>query len=154
MVLLNEMMLFLQCLLNRVRRGLIVRHFIKKYIRIKVLLFILIFQCISCSNNNNNIFLSHMTIELCDDFVGYGGTLSPCENGIIGIEYAKSFPPLFQLKIEKEEFVMKRIGNRGQGPNEFINPITIQNLNNSIYGVMTLTKNLIMKYIFRTMQIL
>ena len=114
-----------------------------KYQLIIYFVFAIFFLCnSSCSNSKNSIertILNHEKINLSEEFVGYGGFLEYYKNKIFGVEIAPSLPPFFCLIKNEEKHSLFRFGNRGQGPNDFNHPYSVQYVDDETVGVMDLS---------------
>jgi hypothetical protein len=82
-----------------------------------------------------NKVLAHHTVELNDEFIGRGGFLLGCKNGLIGLEESASFPAFYQVKNIKGDYILSRFVNRGQGPDEVLHPLNLQYINEDTMGV-------------------
>ena len=79
--------------------------------------------------------LTHNIIDLGEIFIGYGGRLVVYKDTIIGMEAPNSsMPPFFCLKPNEELPSFYYFGNKGQGPNDFLQPYSIQHIENNIIG--------------------
>jgi hypothetical protein len=79
--------------------------------------------------------LTHNSIELKDEFIGNGGFILACKNGLVGFEESSSFLAFYHIKNTESAYVLSRFVNRGQGPNDVLYPLNIQYLNEDTIGV-------------------
>lgn len=98
-----------------------------------------VFSISSCSvkqkEEREERVLTHDVIEFKDDeFIGYGGFLIACRNGLAGLEEAASFPAFYYVKDAGDGYVLSRFVNRGQGPNDILVPFNMQYLNEDTIG--------------------
>lgn len=75
--------------------------------------------------------ITHKKINISNNYIGKGGPMMIMNNNIIGIDYGMD--TCFYC-INTTTNYLYRFGNRGQGPNEFINPITLQYLDSNTFG--------------------
>jgi hypothetical protein len=78
--------------------------------------------------------LKHQTINLGENFIGYGGFLAFCQDHVIGLEMSSSMQPFFCIRLDSLSQTPFRFGNKGQGPNDFLRPLSIQYINNQTVG--------------------
>jgi hypothetical protein len=78
--------------------------------------------------------LTHQTVDLGEDFIGYGGYLTICQGDIVGLELSPSMQPFFHIKPDGPAPTLLRFGNKGQGPNDFLQPISIQYIDSQTVG--------------------
>ena len=110
--------------------------------RIFFLQVICIILLCSCSNQKrveSIKVLNHQTIDLGDQFLGYGGFLTYCQGTIVGIEFNPALQPFFCLETDNSNFFF--FGNKGRGPNEFLMPYSIQYIDNQTIGVFDIMSN-------------
>ena len=95
---------------------------------------IITLSIVSCypKQEKNSIVLSHYTIEFKEEFIGNGGFLIICKNGIIGFEESQSLPAFYYIE---NNSALSRFINHGQGPNEVLLPFNIQYLSEDTIGV-------------------
>ena len=99
---------------------------------------IYLFFLYSCSNHKQTesvVILKHQMIDLNEDFIGYGGFLAFYQGSIVGLDMAPSVPPFFCITPNSSPHILFRFGNRGQGPDDFLWPSSIQHINNQTIGV-------------------
>lgn len=102
----------------------------------KTLLFLLIGYCfVGCSIEKEGHILLHSNIDLNENHIGLGGYITTYNNDIIGIEQAGSLSPFYQITTKNDINTINYFGVRGQGPEDFIQPIFIQHLSDSVFGV-------------------
>ena len=94
--------------------------------------------CLNSKQAESIAVLNHQTINLDEDFVGYGGFLALHQDIIVGIEMASSMPPFFYFKQNGSSQTLSHFGNRGQGPNDFLMPYSIQYIHNQTMGTWNL----------------
>jgi hypothetical protein len=85
--------------------------------------------------------LYHQTIDIGEYFIGSGGFLAYYQNNIIGLDMSQSMQPFFCLKSNDASQTFFYFGNRGQGPNDFLMPYSIQYINSQTIGVFDLMSN-------------
>jgi hypothetical protein len=106
-------------------------------------IFYLLLLC-SCSNQKSDVqeesisLLRHQTINLGEDFIGYGGFLAFCRENVIGLEMSSSMQPFFCIRADSSSQAPFRFGNKGQGPDDFLMPFSIQQINNQTVGIWDL----------------
>ena len=103
--------------------------------------FIFLFIMYGCTNHKQEgsiTVLKHQTIDFVEDFIGYGGFLSFYQGSIIGIEMSPSLQPFFYIKPNESPQALFRFGNKGQGPDDFLMPSSIQYIDNKVIGVFDL----------------
>ncbi len=107
-----------------------------------LLLSVHLFIFCNCSNQKSskpNITLKHQTINLGEDFVGYGGPLTFYQGTIVGVDLSPAMQPFFHIKPTASRQTLLRFGNKGQGPNEFLMPHSIQRMNNQTIGIFDIS---------------
>jgi len=96
-----------------------------------------LFFLYSCSNSKRqksiNI-LQHQTIDLGINLIGYGGFLAFYQDAVIGLDFASPMPPFFCFKPNESSQMFFHFGNKGQGPDDFLMPLSIQYINNNTVG--------------------
>ena len=100
--------------------------------------FCFLFVLCSCSSHKKKYpidILNHQDIDLSEDFIGYGGFLSFYQGSIVGLDLSSSLPPFFCITPNRSSQILLRFGNRGQGPDDFLMPSSIQHINNQTIGV-------------------
>jgi hypothetical protein len=104
----------------------------------KYRLLLLFFFLSGCSNHKQTeiTILKHQSIDLKEDYIGYGGFLALYQENIVGIDMSPSMQPFFCLKSNDSQNPFYYFGNRGRGPNEFLMPYSIQYINNQTVGVL------------------
>jgi len=77
--------------------------------------------------------LKHNTIDIGENFIGRGGILAICQDTIIGVDFSLNSPtpPFYCLKPDNESLSFYHFGSKGQGPNEFLEPYSLQRINNN-----------------------
>ena len=80
--------------------------------------------------------LKHNVVDIGDDFIGNGGMLAIFQDTIIGVDFTltSQVPPFYCLKPERKSLSFYHFGSKGQGPNEFLEPYSIQCINTNIVG--------------------
>ena len=80
--------------------------------------------------------LEHRAIDTGEDFIGNGGVLAVCEDTIIGVDISQgsSIPPFYCLRPDSKSLSFYDFGSKGQGPNEFIDPYSLQRIGNNVLG--------------------
>jgi hypothetical protein len=114
-----------------------IKYYLMKY-RIFFYQLIYFFFLCSCSNHKQAesiSLLKHQTIDSGENFIGYGGFLAFCQGNVIGLELSSSMQVFFSLKPDDSSQKLFRFGNRGQGPDDFLRPLSIQYINNRTVGV-------------------
>jgi hypothetical protein len=110
-----------------------------KKIIFPLFLFILILGVTSCHFNSKEKshakVLTHNAIKLQDEYIGNGGFLLVCKDGLVGLEESSSLPVFYYMKNSTDVHVLSRFLNRGQGPNEVLYPINIQYINEDTIGM-------------------
>ena len=96
--------------------------------------FFLLFSCSFHKQLNSLTILNHRTVDLGNDFVGYGGYLAYNQDFIAGIDFSPSMQPFFCLRQNGSSEILFHFGNKGQGPNDFLMPYSIQHINNDTIG--------------------
>ena len=99
--------------------------------------FIYLFFLFSCSNHKqveSVITLKHQVLDLGENFIGYGGFLALNQGSIVGLDLAQAVQPFFCIKQNGESQTLFRFGNKGQGPDDFLWPASIQFINNKTIG--------------------
>ena len=99
---------------------------------------ICLFALYGCSNQKqieSITVLNHKNINLGNDYIGYGGFLSFHQDSIVGLDLSPSMPPFFCIMSDGSSQTSFNFGNRGQGPDDFLRPHTIQHINNQTIGV-------------------
>ncbi|MDR1169846.1 MAG: TolB-like 6-bladed beta-propeller domain-containing protein [Prevotellaceae bacterium] len=96
---------------------------------------------ISCNSEEKpeKIELFHSNIRLDNEYVGKGGDIISCNEGIIGIEEASALAPLY--KIDTVENRLTTFGVRGQGPDDFLHPYPLQYISEDKFGVYDMFLN-------------
>jgi hypothetical protein len=114
------------------------RFKIKKIIMNKfVLLFVFatvfLCNCQSPKGKKSHLQLKHLNYEVNDLLIGYGGfMLATNNNQIVGLDYREDFF-FYRLNVNHpDEFY--RFGQKGQGPDELIHPMSVQYLNDNLIG--------------------
>jgi hypothetical protein len=81
--------------------------------------------------------LKHHKIDTGEDFIGNGGLLAVCEDTIIGMDLSQgsSIPPFYCLRSDNKSPSFYHFGSKGQGPNEFLDPYSLQRIGNNVLGV-------------------
>jgi hypothetical protein len=79
--------------------------------------------------------LWHETIDLGNEYLGYGGFLAYCQGVVVGIEMNRSLQPFFCLEPGDSSDTFFFFGNKGRGPNEFLMPYSIQCIDDRTVGV-------------------
>ena len=81
--------------------------------------------------------LRHNTIDIGNDFIGLGGYLVIIQDRIVGIDRASSLsqPPFYCVIHNDGLSTFYQFGNRGQGPDDFLYPWIIQNIDKQTVGV-------------------
>lgn len=106
----------------------------KKYIY-SIFYSILATLLICCSNKKqveeNNVAISHKSIQLKNDFLGKPGPIILIDNNVIGIDYR--LDSCFFCVNTKNDSIY-RFGSRGNGPSEFIYPFTLQYIDERHFG--------------------
>ena len=101
------------------------------------LFFLFISFCCVCNCSNHKqveiTSLRHQTIDVGDQFIGYGGHLTVFKDKIIGLDLAPAMQPFFFVK-QTNSTQLFYFGHKGQGPNEFLKLLSIQNINNQTIG--------------------
>ena len=96
-----------------------------------------------CCSNQKKVepikMLKHQTIDLGNQFLGYGGFLVYYQDVIIGVEMNPSLQPFFCLEPDKSKFFF--FGDKGRGPNEFLLPYSIQYVDSQTIGVFDMMSN-------------
>ncbi len=90
--------------------------------------------------------LKHKLINLKGQFIGYGGFLTINNDRVIGMDFSPSQPPFFCLKPNETPPAFFHFGNKGQGPNDFLHPFSIQLINDSTIGSMDMSANTYMEF--------
>lgn len=104
-----------------------------KYIFLLLLLSFYMSNCsVSEKNKEQRSTLEHQSIHVKELFIGQGGFLIPYKDMIIGMEASHSLPPFFCLKPDETSPFFYHFGNRGQGPNNFLHPFSIQLIHDNI----------------------
>ena len=106
--------------------------------------FVFFFFLCSCSNQKQAksiSILQHQTIDLGENFIGYGGFLAFNQGVVIGLDLARTMQPFFRLKPNDPSQPLFYFGNRGQGPNDFLVPLSIQYINNQTAGTLDIMSN-------------
>ena len=105
--------------------------------RLIIYIFIIIFSLCSCSNQKHKqaYILKNKSVFLGEDYIGYGGFLAFYQDNIVGVDFSPSMQPFFRLNLNGTSQPLFHFGNRGQGPNDFIMPYSIQHLYNQTIGV-------------------
>jgi hypothetical protein len=95
--------------------------------------------CLSCTTaerkTSENLLLHYTVPDLSEEYVGSGGAIIACGDGIVGIEEAGALPPFFRLSEKAGTATCRHFGTRGQGPEEFVHPYPIQSLGENTFGV-------------------
>lgn len=106
----------------------------KKYIY-SILYLTLATSLICCSNKKqieeNNVAIFHKSIQLKNDILGKPGPCILIGNNIIGIDYRLD-SCFFCINTQNDSIY--RFGSRGNGPNEFISPLTLQYIDKNHFG--------------------
>lgn len=85
---------------------------------------------------NNDKELTHVRINIGDEYIGEGGPIVPYGDGFAGIEYAQSIPPFYQISpLHQGHYKLHSFGYRGQGPDDFLFAANIQYLNDERLGI-------------------
>ena len=106
-----------------------------RLLSIQFICLLLLCSCAHHKQAESISMLHHQTIDLGEDFMGYGGFLAYSQGLVAGLEYAPSMQPFFCLKQDRTSQTFFRFGSKGRGPNEFLMPFSIQYLNNQTIGV-------------------
>ena len=106
----------------------------------KLFIYQFIYLLILCGCSNQKqvrpiTSLKHQAIDLGEAFIGYGGFLAFHQSFIVGLDLAPSVQPFFCIKQDEASQTLFRFGNKGQGPNDFLWPASIQHINNRTIGV-------------------
>jgi len=108
-----------------------------------VFFFFFLYSCTDSKNtkSDNPVYmgiLEHRAIDTGEDFVGNGGPLAIYEDAIIGVDFTlgSSIPPFYCLKPDNDSLSFYHFGSKGQGPNEFLEPNSLQRI-----GINTLGAN-------------
>jgi len=91
----------------------------------------------SCINNKQEksiVILKHHLIDIGENVIGYGGFLAQNQGSIVGLDFAPTVQPFFCIKPYGESQTLFRFGNKGQGPDDFLWPASIQFINNQTIG--------------------
>ena len=112
------------------------------------LVILLLCNCSNSKLKEKNTILKHKEIDLNENIIGYGGFLVSYENVIIGTELSQSLPPFYCLVQNEGKHTFYRFGNRGQGPNDFIHPFSIQNIQSGYVGVMDMSSRAYSEFYF------
>ena len=99
--------------------------------------FIHLFVLCSCSNHKQTeliTVLKHQTIYLGEDFIGYGGFITYYQGVVVGMDLSPSAQPFFCITPNGSSQTLFRFGNKGQGPNDFLRPSSIQYIDNLTIG--------------------
>lgn len=100
---------------------------------------LLIFLLAGCNGNKNiqekGLPISHNSITLNNGCLGKPGPIIYVDNKIVGIDYMLD-SCFFYVNIQNDS--LYRFGTRGQGPNEFIYPYTLQHLNDTSFAAFDL----------------
>lgn len=125
------------CWISRTHNLMIMYNSMKYYV--SLIQVILLFA--SCSNQKKTepLLLNHQTIDIGDDFIGYGGFLAFSPDAIVGIDYAPSMQPFFCLKQNESPQTLFYFGGKGRGPNEFVMPYSIQHIDRQLIGIFDVT---------------
>ena len=79
--------------------------------------------------------LKHSTIDIGENIIGRGGLLVICQDTVIGVDFnISSMPPFYCLKPDSTSLSFYHFGNRGQGPNDFLQPYSLQRIDNNTLG--------------------
>ena len=99
----------------------------------KILLSIILLSSCNYSNNSieNTHYISHNMIHIKNNYIGKGGPIILIDNKLIGIDF--SMDTCFYI-LDTISYNLTRFGTRGQGPNEFISPVSLEYLNNTTFG--------------------
>ena len=116
----------------------------KKTLKITQFLFYVFFLC-NCTHSikEKSVWmgiLKHNTIDLGDDFIGFGGPLTINQDRMIGLEVGSSLNPLFCYTPSHGTPTFYRFGSKGQGPDDFLYPFSIQHINHETIGVWDMSK--------------
>jgi hypothetical protein len=113
-----------------------IKYYLMKYSIFFYQLIYFLFLC-SCSNHKQAesiSLLKHQTIDSGENFIGYGGFLAFCQGNIVGMEMSQSMQPFFCIRSNGSSQTLFRFGNKGQGPDDFLRPLSIQYINNQTVG--------------------
>ena len=104
-----------------------------------VFFILLIFLLVGCNGNKNiqekGLPISHNSVTLNNDYLGKPGPIIYVDNKIVGIDYRLD-SCFFCINTQNDS--LYRFGTRGQGPNEFIYPYTLQHLNDTSFAAFDL----------------
>ena len=109
----------------------------KKYLLTPLLSVILLNSCIQNNNKKETLVpLAHTVINLDNEYIGTGGPIISLNEGIVGIERNRSSKQFFSItSLPNEWYNFNQMGERGQGPGEFIFPSSIQYLDINSFGI-------------------
>ena len=82
-----------------------------------------------------SLYAQTSNIDFGDQFIGYGGFLTYFNNTIVGLDFSPSMNPFFYVKLNGSTQTLFQFGNKGQGPNDFIRPQSIQYISGQTIGV-------------------
>ena len=96
---------------------------------------LLIFLVSSCNYSNNSIenahHISHNKIHIRNNYIGKGGPIILINHKLIGIDF--SMDTCFYI-LDTTSYNLTRLGTRGQGPKEFISPVSLEYLDSTTFG--------------------
>jgi len=107
--------------------------------RITILVFSLITIISGCKNTRpieeNISYINHHMINIGNDIIGRGGPMLSFQDQTVGIEFL--FDTCFYTWDNKKSSFF-RFGNRGQGPDEFLHPSSLQCTSDTTIGIYDL----------------
>jgi hypothetical protein len=107
-----------------------------KYKQVCVFISIFVFILLGCNNSQQRVNsfeeITYKRMLNKNIFIAYGGQLIPVKDYLFGIEYSLD-TCFYQLGLKNNLF--ERFGNKGQGPNDFLMPQSIQYISDTVVGV-------------------
>lgn len=104
---------------------------LKNIIQVVLSIFFL-FSCNYSDNPNGYTHrITHNKVNVKNNYIGKGGPMILLDNKLIGIDF--SMDTCFYI-LDTINYNLTRFGIRGQGPDEFLSPVSLQYLDKSTFG--------------------
>ena len=103
--------------------------------------FLLLCSCLTNKQEEPVRMLWHQKIDLGEHFIGSGGFLDFYQGTIIGLDLSSSMQPFFRFMPEEPSQPLFYFGNRGQGPDDLLRPLSIQFVGNQAVGTLDIMTN-------------
>ena len=102
---------------------------------------LLLCSCLTDKQKEPVSVLQHQAIDLGERFIGSGGFLDFYQGTIIGLDLSPTMQPFFRFMPNEPSLPLFYFGNRGQGPHDFLRPLSIQFVSNQAVGTLDIMSN-------------